>query len=248
MLKDKKIIIIAILIILYFICLIPFKLFNKQGIVVYLGSITKVNVNNGEISVDNDNYKVDIQKVKLYFNERIEDAYLKSDSSNLENGNYEYGAYNESNEIFMVTDGLLAFQGSDNIKIKNLESTSYVSSQENNSIKEFLKQNNLSGSIDTVLKYEYDLNSDGTKEKIYNLKVSISEENNYTVVLISDSEKSTLLNYENGGSLGKYTNFYKLIDFNSDGSYEIVVYNYNGNNSLSTYKIYEYNGYIREIN
>lgn len=248
MLKDKKVIILVVLIILYFVCLIPFKLFNKQELTVYMDSITKVNCNNGKISVDNDNYKIDLQKAKIYFNERIEDAYLKSEETTLENGNNIYTAYNERNEVFMLTDGLIAFQGSDTLKIKELESTSYVSSEDNNLINEFLKNNSLEGLVDTVAKYEYDFNFDGNNEKIYNLKVDTDGNDYYTVVFINNSEGSTLVNYENSGSAGKYTNFYKLIDFNSDGSYEIVVYNYNGNNTLSTYKIYEYDGHIREIN
>lgn len=249
MLKDKKIIIvIVILILVYFTCLLPFKFFNKNELTVYLGSLTKVTVNNGEISVNDENSKINLQKVNIIFNKMVMDAYIRSEEGTFDNGEYVYSATNEANEAYVLTDGLIAFTGKDDLKVIGVNGETLMNDEDKNIIKEFMNKMDYSGDVETSLKYEYDINSNGKKEKIYNLKVNIGDDSYYTICFINDGEKSLLLNNEQDGAYGKYTSFYKLIDFNSDGIYEIVLYNYNGNNSLSSYKIYEYNNGLTELN
>lgn len=241
--KTKALIIF--LIITYFIISIYFVFIKKDNI-IYLGSSTKVKIKGDNIIITENNETSYIKKAKVYFNEEFIDGYIRSVYEDY-NDSKSYQILDKNFNLLNSTDGLIAYTGKMNIKVANIEKKASVTDAEKKELEEISVENNLEGSLSDFIKVEYNLDNDKEKEVIYSYTVSNVEKTS-TITIITDDEDYEVIDMQSGNPLSpglKRSYFYKLIDFEGDNSYEIVLYQSNGDDAKGQYKIYKYiNGTI----
>ena len=229
--NKKGFIILLIFIIVYFSYVIP-KYFLGNTI-VYLGSNTKVIVGN-KIKVKNNIKNIGLKKVNIYFDKKFIDGYIKTES----NGNIVLDE--NGNKLYSV-DGLIAYEGKNEIKVANSKTISSTAF-DNNLIIDFMADNKITGVINYSIKN--DINS---KISVYDV-LTLESENKYTSFnILSNNGKLMLVNKVDGNydNPSKLSTFYKMIDFDNDGSYEIVIKEVN--NNTENFKIYSYSNDIKEL-
>ena len=235
----KKIICLLLLII-SFIVLSFINSRNEK--VLFLGSSTKIKFNN-KIEIINDNYDFNSKKAKIYYEGSFIDGYIYSEKSK-EGSNYLYSFVDETKNILISTDGLIAYTG--NIKIDVAKHSEYniLSSNERESIKKFLEDNDITSNITNSRCVEYDIDGDSKNEIIYSITV-VSPNDFYTIVLLKDDDEIKLVSMENGNIEHpdiKKIRFSRLIDIDEDKKYEIILKLSSGDDSLTKYKVFKYDG------
>lgn len=254
--KEKKNILIIVLLVV-FVILSIYVLINKSNNILYIGSNTKIRIKNNEIKITNKNSKINLTKAKILFNNDFVDGYLKSSKSDINNKVNIYNAYNEDGKVLRFTDDLIAYVGKVNIKIAEPNILEIPLDKDLIIVENFLKTDLGNGiTLDYSINYVdykkvvYDIDKDGDNEYIYSLEVIEGETKSYTYIFIYDDEEYKLVDRRKGKITtadAKKISFFKLIDFNDDGKYELVLRLKNGDYGTNTYKIYEYNDVAKEI-
>ena len=254
--KNKNNILIAILIIIFVIFQI-FILIRKDNNYIYIGNFTKVTVKKNNIKIINKNKKLDLSKVMIYFNEEFIPGYIKSEKSDINNEKLLYNAYDTKGNTLQFTDDLIAYTGDKEIKIASPNILELPLDKDNEIINDYIF-NKAKNKIETDYQIDYrdykkiifDIDNDGDNETIYSLDVVEGDENEYSYVFIVDDEEIKTISEKSGSvqnvNLEKIL-FFKLIDFDNDGKYEIVLRLKNGDYGNNYYKIYSYNESIKEI-
>lgn len=249
MIKNKKIIMIMIFFLISIYILI-FVLMNiptgeKFKKTVFIGSITKVQIEDNNIKVYNKDIKIQRQKVKVYFDNKFIDAYISVDKelpSGLENA---YIITNENGEL-LLPDNLIAHTNDMSIKIKE---KSISQSQNLDKIYAFANNNNIILSKDILLDYMeiniLDIDDDGDEEYIYSAGLIEDAEKYMSLVFVQNDNKYTLIKREDS-IYDEVSNtrlfFLNLIDFNNDNNYEFVVGKMDGEYGVDQYELYNFNG------
>ena len=254
--REKRNILIIILLIIFIILNFSVYLINKKN-VIYLGSITKIEVKNNNIKIYNEKSKLNLIKAKIYFNGSFINGYLKSDRGNINNKAILYKAYNESGTSLRFTEDLIAYTGKAKINISDANVITNILDGDKEIISNFLRSDYGDGiGLDFSLDYKeykkviYDIDNDGDKEYLYSLNLIEENKTSYSYVFIIDDDELKVINSKKGDITDqKYDviSFFKLIDFNDDGKYEIVLRLKNGEYGDNVYKIYNYDGEISEI-
>lgn len=243
MIKNKKgiLFLVIILLIFYISISIIISIMNEYKNTVFIGDNTKVEVNDGNIKIYNDNTKINEQNVKILFKDDFIDGYITSkhvDSTGVENS---YIAHNENGEIILFDNVLIAHTKDLSLNIKK---TTITEIKNINDISEFLKQNNINISSKEELDY-YNKNTIDENESIYSIGININNEIYKSYIFMKKENKYILLSSEEN----KYTdidnirlNFVKLIDFNDDNNYEFVINKSMSEYGPNYYELYNFDG------
>ena len=250
MVKNKKIIFLIIIFLIAFYIILSIilafpkgKTFNKT---VFLGSGTKVSINNGNINVYNEDVEIKRQKVKVFFKGDFVDGYISSntgESSGIEN---IYTVTNKDGDYLLPEYTLIAHTPDINIKVK--EST-VNNSVDYGEFYKFAESNNISLPSEIELDYmkinTLNIDNDNNDEYIYSVGftkntseyasyVFLKNDDNYTLI-VSDTTKK---------EAGRFNRLYfaDLIDFNEDNNYEFVVNRWLSEYGPDYYELYSYNG------
>lgn len=244
--KNKTLIIV--LIITYFLISIYF-VFIKKDNTIYLGSSTKIKIKNNNIIMTKENKQISMQKAKVYFDGEFIDGYIRSIYEDYNNSN-SFQVLDNNFNLLNSNEGLIAYTGNKKIEIANVQKVTTIKEEEKTKLKSIADENGIEGTLSNFIKIEYNLDSDKEKEIIYSYKLSNIEKDT-TITIIKDKEDYEIIDIESGRpeSPGlKQSYFYKLIDFNNDNTYEIVLFQSNGDDSDGEYKIYSYtNGTVINI-
>lgn len=236
----RKLFILLILIILYFLSSILLNVFYKENI-IYFGDTTKVVVSKNKFKIINKNKYISNKKIKLLFNNKFIDAYLYSNSDYNSNG-IKYYAISSNKEKISLYNNLLGYSNNINTKFYDLIIYNNIYSEDETLIKEYIQEKNLTLDDNRIIKrISFDLDNDGIKENIYSISI-IDESYYYTFNFIVDKEIISISESKNKNESvkKKYDNIYKIIDINNDKDYEIVLVKNNGEDELLTYDFYRY--------
>lgn len=255
--KERKNLIILILIGL-FIILSIFLYFKKTASnVIYIGNFTKVTVKKSNIKIDNKNTKLGLTESKIYFNKEFVDGYIRTSKEKINNGVNIYTAYNKNGDVLRFNDDLISYTGNSNIKVAEPNVLELMLDDDFNIINDYLTKETDNEDVseiqmvfDSYKKVIFDIDNDGEDEYIYSVDVVESGSTNYTYVFIVDNGEIIKIDSRSGSALKadvERVSFFKLIDFNDDGKYEIVIRLKKGDYGASTYKIYNYSKKIKEI-
>lgn len=252
--KDRKNIIIVILLITFIVLNIVIYLFNYKKSIIYIGDTTKVEVKNGNIKINKNSNKLNLMQAKIYFNGSFINGYLKSDNGDINNKAVLYEAYNSDGVILRFTDDLLAYTGNVDLKVANTNILDIMTSNDEDVVNNFFQSigggNNHSVDILDYKKIVFDLDNDGENEYIYSLDILEEGTDDISFVFICDGTETELISKKSGEINNvdlKKVSFFNLIDFNEDNKYEIVIRVKNGEYGSNTYKIYNYDGKLKEI-
>ena len=242
--KRKTIILLSITIL--YLLIIIFMSVIKDNNVILLGNNTIIIVKNNNIYVKYNEIIKD-RNVKFYYNGNIRDGYIYSDN-NTENNHY-YIVDKKTKMKVSFTDGLVASTGTNKIKIADYKLDSKLDFDENLSR---VFDNNLDNSNITILnKYTVDFDSDGESEEFYTCVVKEdTTHNKYYLLFRKDDIITVVDSIVSDRSVPKSTtlSINKFIDFNDDGTYELIAIQKNGNNFPVYYYVYTYeNGKFNRI-
>ncbi len=257
MLSNKKgililvISLVAIYLLIYIISIVPTG--KKYKNTVFLGESTKVSIKDGSIFVYNEDKKISKQKAKIYFNKKFIDGYIISgegESSGTENSYYYY---NSDGDVLVPGSIVVAVAGDDIVNIKEGR-TQEIKSLD--SIQDLLDLNNLISNDDVEIDLNYgkidsiDVDGDKIEDKIYSFglikSVLATEDEDYISFVYlkkgNSSEYILLQNFEGSydGISNERLSFAKLIDFDNDDNYEIVVERMMGEYGPYYYELYNY--------
>lgn len=255
--KERKNIIILVLIIL-FVILSIFLYFKKtRSDVIYIGNYTKVTVKKGTIKIDNKNEKIGITEANIYFNNEFVNGYIRSSKEKVNNNINIYTAYNKKGSVLRFNDDLIAYTGDAKIKVANPNRLSLLLDDDLNKVSTYLYglTGNTEGgdfelSFNSFEKIIYDIDNDGDDEYIYSVDANAYEKQNYSFVVIEDNGEFIPIIKKSGEAMKTdlvRVSFFSLIDFDNDGKYEIVVKIKEGDYGASKYKIFNYDEKIEEI-
>lgn len=259
MLNNKKgililvISLVAIYLLIALISVIPTG--KKYNNIVFLGSSTKVTVEDGKISVYNEDKKISKQKVKIYFNHSFVDGYIASEQGESSGTENVYYCYN-SNGDTLISDSMLIASTLDKKldvkegKTQELKGIKYI--------QDLLSFTNIASDDDKEIELDYgkiayiDIDDDGIEDNIYSVGlisesivdgdqdyisyVYLKKGNSNDYILILKSEAS----YD--GISNQRLSFEKMIDFNGDGNYEFVVEKMMGEYGPFYYELYNFDG------
>ena len=243
MIKNKRGIIILVisLIIVYvaisIISIIPRG--KKYSSTVFLDSLTKVTIKDGNIRVYNEDEKITKQNIKLYFKGSFKDCYIISKEVPSTGVGNNYFAYNKNSENLIPESTLIAHTPDISIKVK--EDTKREST-DIDEISNFIETSDIAISsnydLDYLIVNTLDIDDDGKDEYIYSVGLikyddeEDAEENEEEtqeyisiVYLEKDGKYITIDKIESDGDpvSNIKLSFAKLIDFNNDDNYEFVI-------------------------
>lgn len=235
----KKIINIVFLVILYFVISIILIIIDNNKKIVYIGNYTKVYVSKNGIKVKNQNEEINNKKINLFFENEFKKAYLSSGDADFY---LAYFAYDTKGNKYNTYEDIIATTRNIDINIESPESLKCSDSEiELLSKKLNLEKNNIE--LNTLKKYNIDLDNDNNREVIYSISYKISDYNykNYFVIRKNDFF-NTFTSYKVDRSIPtiKSKSLFKFIDFDKDGVYEVVLSTDNGDDGPSRYEIYSY--------
>ena len=217
----KKIILLFMLVVLYFLVSFVLNFIENQKKVVYIGVYTKIYIKNNKIEVKNKNDYIINKPVKVLLNDKYYDAYMNSNDADL------YNAYNffdkKKNKIQFNNDFIASTR---NIYLKVENSSDYLYENIKNYDFGDLDLDFIDENYKTTKKYVFDIDGNGKKEVIYIISGNISENKIKTYFILESNNKysifkSYVLNMDSPAV--KDISLYKFIDFNNDKKYEIVL-------------------------
>lgn len=245
----RKYLLIVFLIIVYISLFIYFG-FLKDKNTVYLGDKTKVIINNNKLKVVNNNSPFFIKPAKVYYNGEFIDGYLKS--KKLEDKDYNVISFlTKDKKRIIYMDLPIAYTGKVNLKIGNSEKNNILTKSEKEKLLSIAKENKIDGNITSSYRVDFDIDADDKIENIYSYTIT-KDLKMFTITIIVDNDNYEIIDIISNKDYRrpniKRSSFSKFIDFNNDKSYEIVLYQSNGDDALGEYKIYKYqNGTIVNI-
>lgn len=227
--KNKKgiLLLVVLFIVIYIIIsiLISIPKGKKYKNTVFIGSNTKVNINNGIITVNNDNSELIKQKVKTFFKKDFIDGYISSETG--DTYGVVYNVYDLDGNILLPDSSVIAHTLDISIKVKD---SNAFESRELDDIYSFAKSSNITLPSDIQLDYlnitTFDLYDDGNEESIYSFGLIEDQTEYSSFVYLKKDNKYYLIDREESnydGVSNVRLHFLKLIDFNNDGNYEFVV-------------------------
>jgi|GEM_PF-2357180 len=252
--RDRRNLIVAVLLVLFVILSFVIYIFNNNKGTVYIGDVTKLEIKKGKIAINKKQKKLNLTQAKIYFNGSFINGYLKSDKGDINNKAILYEAYNEDGVILRFTDDLLAYTGNVNIKVADINMLDIMADDDSTIVFDFFKSigggDNHSVDILDYKKIVYDLDNDGKLEYIYSVDILEEGTTDTSFVFICDGNEKKLINKKTGEIDNvdlKKVSFFNLIDLNEDNKYEIVIRVKNGEYGSNSYKIYNYDGNLKEI-
>ena len=242
----KRIIIIVLLVLLFLIVSFVYSFIENREKIVFLGDYTKVYLNKDGIKVKNDNYKVDNKKVKIFFENVYLDVYLSSVDMNV---NQIYYLYDDKGNRYNMAPDLIATTRNLKLNIKT-PVESIITNSELESLIEELDIKKDSIDMPKLKKYDFDFDGDKKNETIYYISYNLSESNfNNLFVVKSDDNYEVFDSFEVDRIIpaSKQKSIFKYIDFDSDGTYELVLTTNNGEDVPSKFEVYSYSDGSFEI-
>ncbi|MBR4830788.1 MAG: hypothetical protein IKZ96_03380 [Bacilli bacterium] len=239
-------ILIAIVVICIIVGTIIFFLSGKKfEKTIFIGNVTKYTIDGNDITISTDDIKVKKQKVKILYNNKIIDGYIKTekeDSSGLENSLH---MYNKSNK--QLSDDPYAFAYTDDLKLTIIGfNTEYI--DDISRIVTSLLKNNIDvktvkldfGSINS-----FDIDDDGIIERIYSYGVIYNNNEYFSEVVMEKDGKyySIVADISNSDDDEKtVVDLFGIIDFNSDGNYEYIISKSYSEFGQNEYELYNFDG------
>lgn len=242
--KKKILFFVVLLVLIYFAITILLKFPREKKYVgtVFIGSSTKIYINNNDIKISNENDKISNQKVKVIFNNGTVDGYITSTEPDSSGVKYGYVLYDTNGRKISLNSTLVAYTDDMSIKIKEFNKIESTNLTEVYSI---LKKNNITVSTESKLGYFYitivDINNDGIDDYVYSIGL-IEDKNKFNSLIITKIDDEYFLvdrvesNYDEISNIR--LNFFRMIDLNNDDKYEFVV-----EKSMSEYGPYYYDVY-----
>lgn len=225
--KNRKFIIIAIVIfVIAIICLISLS-YKNNGLYILVSPNTVFTYNDGGWSVEGNKAKFNKGGYEVYNNNKLAGTFkAKYNSDELI---YEFNKTFKEKEDF--TDLFIAFRGKtkysvENINVKTLDNSDY------SNILNILRENNISYVIKNLPvsgKLEIDMNNDKVNEKIYYLSNTFDDTSNqkaFSIIAIVHNNKISYIHREVVGLNNMYDicmpYIHSVIDVEQDNNLEII--------------------------
>ena len=216
---------------------------KKYEKTVFIGNY-KYSVNDGKITVSSEDEKVKKQSVKVLYDKKIIDGYIKTESegsSALENNLHIY-----SNDKKLLSNDQYVFAYTSDLKLTIIGfNTEYI--DELSDMIPLIKQIGLD--IKTVkpdyfVVNSFDIDEDGVVERIYTVGLSNKGEYLSDVIMEKDGKYYTILSELSSPSDDETTivSLFAILDFNDDGNYEYVVSKSYSEFGTSEYELYNFDG------
>lgn len=249
--KNSKLILFSVILLVLFYIIISIILslpLNKKTYngTVFLGSSTKVKINNNNISITNEDVEINKTDVKIYFKEKFIDGYILSNkgvSSGVEN---IYSAYNKKDELLLNESVLVAYTNDIPIKIKEMTK---IRSNNLNEITDKIKNINVEIPSTAILDYYtiniLDIDNDGINERLYSVGFKEKEKSYKSYVFMEKGGKYILIDKQTSKYDGidhEKLSFVYLIDFNNDDNYEFVIRRVMTEYGPDYYELYNFDG------
>lgn len=237
----KKANVIMIILGIIYIILSIYLVFIKKDNIVYLGDGTEVIVKNDDIKITKNNKLMNFKKARILYNNEFIDGYIRRKKDDTSGFNI-CEVLNEEKKKIIFSNGLIAYSGNLNIKVGNYLKYSILTNTEKEKLMLVAEENNISGSISEAYRYDFDIDGDKKEESIYSFTI-IEKSKINTLTFINTQDDYEIIDIKKDDYSKpncKRSWFYRFIDFNNDDNYEIVLFQSNGDDSLGTYKIYQY--------
>jgi len=249
MIKNKKILIFLIAILILFYLLIDNidTIFNKKySNMFFIGDFTKIEVKKDIISVYNDNSLIKNQKVNFYFKDREVAGYITSEVSGSNGGEYVYVAHDNDGNLLSFENSLFGYTKNLKPEFLKVENTQI---KEMDEVINFMKSNNIALTsdmeIERIIVSSFDFDKDGKNEFIYSVNI-IKNENKYdSFVFMKKDDEYILIAREESDYVD--VNFvriklFNIVDFNNDGDYEFVISRMMSEYGPNYYELYNFDG------
>lgn len=250
MIRNKKAVFLLIIlfIVFYIIVSVIFSIpkGKKVNHTVFLGNFSKVSVIDGKISVNDENFEISKQKVKIHFKNSFIDGYIFSNKVDFDNSTNEYVISNEDGEYLSLESSAIAYTPDISIKVKE---KTMNDSNNLSDVYSLAKKINIPFSNNLLLDYlnvsNVDIDDDGQEEYIYSVGLIEDSETYKSLIFLITNNKYYLLDTEES-TYDEVSNvrlrFFNLIDFNNDDNYEFVVEKIMSEYGPVYYELYNFNG------
>lgn len=249
--KNKKIIIISsifvVIIAIVTIIIIVNNNSNKYKKTVFLGSSTRIKINNNSMTMSNEDIKVEKQNVKIISNNKTIDGYVltEKDEEEISEIINNCHAFTEDNKKIDFETSLIAY--TKDLKVNYIPvNNEYF--EEIDLLEDFFEENgyDLSSIELDYLKISYfDFDRDSKYEYIYSIGFTYDEEEyNSMVIMEKDSEyylieeESTTYGSDNTISF----DFLGIFDFNEQNNYYFIVKKWISYFGPDHYDLYTFDG------
>lgn len=241
----KRNIVLISLIILYLIISLLCNLLASDKKTVYLGSNTKVYLEDG-IEIEYEGTTLNSKPINYYFNSKSNDGTISS-IGNINSTDYHLEVRNTDGKIVNFNEDIIAYTKNVEINVKNTEDMA-LTSEDKDMIRSFLSSNGYESDIILSSKTRVDLDEDGKYEEIY----TINYGSNYSIMILLNTGDNIVIidkvEYNDEEETEKNIKLFSFIDFDDDNKYEIVIKENNGDNKPTFYNIYEYvDGSVTEL-
>ena len=194
--KNKKVLLylLIVLVIVYFATTLAINIFGGKSYkkTVFLGENAKLSLINGAFKISYDDVKINKQKVKIYFENKIIDGYISTSfeaSSELDNSMH---AYNNKGEYLDFESFLIAYTKDLNIDFIEIDSDY---DDDINRINNYIKNSDIvvsSSKLDYLVISAFDIEKDGKEEYINSFGL-IQNDNYYSSVVMAKNNKYYLI-------------------------------------------------------
>lgn len=236
---NRKIKLLLFLIFIYFLVSCIITHVNNRQKIVYIGSFTKIIINDKNIKVKYNNNKIINKKIKVYINNEFSDAYLNSFDADYY---LEYKIFDNKNNNLQFTEDFIAT--TENVKINVINpSNTILSNKEINLVSENLDFSTKNIDRDSSFKYSFDIDGDGQNENIFVIFLNLEENKSEVYFILNKEDEFDIFEsykFDKMSPTLKIMSVFKYIDFNNDGIFEVVLKNNNGDDLPSQYNIYNF--------
>ena len=231
---------------IYLIITAVVSIINPYKKTIYLGVGTKVYVNGNNITISDEDIKINKHNVKIYFDKKIINGYVLTEEESSTGYENNLHAYNKNGEYLSFYSSLIAFTKDLPIKFIDIENE-YT--YDIGLIRKYLIEDDIdmdSVQLDYLIISTFDLDDDEEFESIYSIgliennkdydsKVIMLKDDEYYIIseemseYIDDQDVTTL------GLLG-------IMDMNNDNNYEFVIEESYSEYGPNNYYIYNFDG------
>ena len=247
--KNKKIWIgLGIILLVIAAVIVGIILFKKTGKqykkTIFIGDSVKVTTKDNHIYISYKDDKAKKQDVKIYYDNKVIDGYIKTGEQGSSFYENNIQAYNSDDEYLYFDSDLIAYTLDMNVDII---ATFEDSTDDINEITNYLNGSNIdisSSKVDYFMVSSFDVDKDNDYECIFSFGLIKDDEYISFVVMkkndnfyLIDSIESTY-EEDDSSSIG----FVSIMDINDDGNYEYIISETAGEYAPSYYTMYNFDG------
>lgn len=247
--KIKKIIILSTLIIVAVIVtiIVIVNNSNKYKKTIFLGSSTRIKVNNNSITMSNDDIEIKKQNVKIINGNKTIDGYILSedDEEDISEVLNNCHAYTEEGKRINFDTSLIAY--TKDLKVNYiLVNNEYF--DEIDILDDYFEENDIDTSeiyLDYLKISYFDFDKDSKYEYIYSIGFTYGEEE-YNSMVIMEKDSEYYLIADESSTYGDDNtisfDFLGILDFNEKNNYYFIVKRLIGNYGPDQYDLYNFDG------